>query len=188
MTILDDMITDILDREGRVYENHPNDRGGPTKFGITLGRLQQERGRATWQDVRDLTEAEARAIYKNAYYDRPKIERLPDELEAAVFDFYVNSGTWAIKKLQQMLNQLGFKCAIDGGIGPETVRQSYACLAKYDAGSVLKLYFEIRREFFRSIVRSNPTQSVFLKGWLNRVDKLEKQVLEGGWIATTRAA
>ena len=37
-----------LDHEGRVYEDVPGDRGGPTKCGVTLGR---------WCEVREIGRA-----------------------------------------------------------------------------------------------------------------------------------
>jgi lysozyme family protein len=183
MLTLDQMIDDVLKREGSVYENHPADSGGPTKFGITLGRLRTERGKhMTWLDVKNLTEPEARAIYKDAYYFRPKIDQLPDgAIEIAVFDWYVNSGTWGIKGLQKTLTAFGYKCDVDGAIGPQTVRQCYACLTKVPESVFLAAYLQERRRFYDRIVASRPSQRVFLRGWYNRVAGLEKQLITEDW-------
>lgn len=191
MLTLDQMIDDVFEREGRVYENHPADTGGPTKFGITLGRLRTERGKhMTALDVKNLTESEARAIYKDAYFYRPKIDQLPDgPVEVAVFDWYVNSGTWGTKGLQKVLNAFGYKCDVDGKIGPQTVRQCYACLAVVPEPVFLAAYLQERRRFYDRIVASRPSQRVFLRGWRNRVNNLEKQLITVDWrLLVKRAA
>ena len=169
---LDDIITAIIDNEGRTYENVRHDRGGPTKFGITLGRLRTERGKnVTWEDVRDLTEDEARDIYKRAYWFRPKINLLPWQLQHAVVDFYVTSGTWAIKRLQRMLDQAGYPTIEDGVIGPGTLASAFAFCDAAPAHVVVNAYCEARADFYRRIVAGNPSQKKFLRGWLNRARK-----------------
>ncbi len=190
MLTLDQMIDDVFEKEGRVYENHPNDKGGPTKFGITLGRLRTERGKhMTWQDVRDLTEPEARGIYKDAYYLRPKIDRLPDgNIEVAVFDWYVNSGTWAIKGLQKVIKAFGYACDVDGALGPQTVRQCYACLQEVPEPVFLAAYMQERIRFYHSILRTNPSQVTFIKGWLNRAHAIYEQVVSEEWRAAIARA
>jgi hypothetical protein len=35
-------------------------------------------------------------------------------------------------------------------------------------------YLDVRQEFFKKIVANKPSQSIFLKGWLNRVEGLRK--------------
>ena len=66
MNPIDTILDEIIRREGG-YVNHPADRGGPTNFGITAQTLGSWRklGRpATTAEVRALTEAEARAVYR----------------------------------------------------------------------------------------------------------------------------
>lgn len=165
-----DIITDVLRREGGVkYFNVPGDRGGPTKAGITLARLRSERGpHITAEHVKALTESEIRKIYEDAYYWRPRINRLPDYIEHVVMDYYVTSGGWAIKSLQRMLNKFGYKCDIDGAIGPQTVRLMYDLCARVPAHVVVNAYCEERARFYRAIVASDASQAKFIKGWLNR--------------------
>lgn len=174
MSEIDNIITAIIDNEGRRYENVPLDRGGPTKFGITLGRLQTEWGpNCTWETVRDLTEDQARVIYRDAYYFRPKIDRLPECIEHVVMDWFTTSGTWAIKGLQRVLNEFGFECDVDGKIGPQVVRQSYACLAKTGETTFINAYCWERARFYKSIVAGRPSQVKFLRGWLARAARFE---------------
>lgn len=59
---VDKMIDDIIRREGE-YVDHPNDRGGPTKYGITQKTLSQYLGYAAVKsDVQNLDIEVARAI------------------------------------------------------------------------------------------------------------------------------
>ena len=69
MKTVDQIIADVIKREGSKYTNDPTDRGGPTKYGITLRTLQAWR-RSQGQtrklqphDVKILTREEAVAIY-----------------------------------------------------------------------------------------------------------------------------
>jgi len=39
----------------------------------------------------------------------------------------------------------------------------------------LRALIEERRNFYYTIVEANPSQQVFLKGWLNRVNEFEKE-------------
>lgn len=75
------------------YTNHPSDPGGPTKYGITIHdvRLYLKKG-ATAQDVKNLTEAQAKAIYRKHYWEKVKGDALPKGLDYTVFDYSVNAG------------------------------------------------------------------------------------------------
>ena len=67
----------ILQHEGSRYTNHPADRGGPTKHGITLGVLKRYRkGRTTAEDVKKLTVDEAKEIYKAKYWNPIRLSEI----------------------------------------------------------------------------------------------------------------
>jgi len=177
MDKIQEVITGIIKREGGVrYENVPGDRGGPTKGGITLDRLRTERGgKITAQDVQDLTEDEIREIYADAYFLRPRIDRLPKCLQVQVMDFFTTSGNWAIKKLQQMINDFDHKCDVDGKLGPQTIRLCWEITATAPEHVLNNAYVEARATFYRRIVQSDASQGKFLKGWLNRAHSFKMQ-------------
>ena len=58
------IIKEIIRREGG-YVNHPNDRGGPTKYGVTHKTLSRYLKReASIEDVKHMTEETAYEIYE----------------------------------------------------------------------------------------------------------------------------
>ena len=101
--------------------NDPDDPGGATKYGVTIHTLRALRGSATVADVKALTEAEAVAIFKGQYFERPKINQLPAPLQASVYDMQVNAGANAIKILQRLAAEFGVKLAVDGVLGPKSI-------------------------------------------------------------------
>ena len=86
------MIKEIVAKEGG-YVNHPNDRGGATKYGVTQATLSSYLGKpASIQDVKELSLSLAEEIFYVRYYLQPRIDALPDKLELPVFEMSVNAG------------------------------------------------------------------------------------------------
>lgn len=164
-----DIIDGILQHEGSAYTNVPGDRGGPTRYGITLKTL------AAWRkvpvlptDVQLLTEEQARAIYADLYIKRPRYDLIKDDLlRALVVDCGVNSGVRAATRwLQQALGVV-----TDGSIGPTT-------LATLDAIPPAAVYLRlcaIRVRFYGTIISHDPSQAAFAAGWANRVAQFIEQ-------------
>ena len=177
MQSINEMIDDILRREGG-YVDHPSDPGGPTKFGITQKTLSAYVGRIVLKkEVEDLSEDIAREIYERNYYIGPRIDQLPEFIQPFVFDCAVNHGPRrAIKFVQSVCNQAGYQPAlsVDGAMGPNT--SNGADWANDNMGDVfLKALIEERRNFYLTIVAANPSQKVFLNGWMNRVNEFETE-------------
>lgn len=170
MPSLDELIEEIVAREGGYkYENVPGDRGGPTKGGITLSRLRDERSQdVTAEDVRNLTPDEIKDIYRRKYYYGPKIDRLPDFIEPVVMDFYTTSGTWALKSLQRVIRQFGYDCDLDGKIGPQTIRLAFDLANNVPMDVIVNAYCHERARFYRQIWENDASQKKFARGWNNR--------------------
>jgi lysozyme family protein len=87
----------IVAREGG-YVNDPDDPGGATKYGVTIGTMRRlgldltGDGRVSVADVRALSRDQAVDIFITHYFERPQITELPTSLQASVFDMYVNAG------------------------------------------------------------------------------------------------
>ena len=91
-----DIIDGILKKEGR-YVDHPKDKGGPTNYGITASTWGMEKrlGRvATREEVKAITEDEARDFYKRRHIDQSPFRMVTFEpLRVQLIDFGINSGT-----------------------------------------------------------------------------------------------
>jgi lysozyme family protein len=149
MTV-ENIIDDIIDREGREYSDRPADRGGPTKFGITLAALSEYRTRpCTAEDVKNMQEAEARAIYRMNYVTRPGFAKITDEtVRAFAVDAAVQHGaTAAIKMLQTAA------CVVaDGKFGDAT---EYAVNRMQPRQLFVNLYIA-RQLFYGEIIAHDP--------------------------------
>jgi lysozyme family protein len=184
---IDTMIDDVIRREGG-FVDHPADRGGPTKFGITQATLGRYCGRqVTAAEVAALSLDQARHIYRRDYYLGPRLDQLPTRIQPFVFDSAVNHGpAQAIRFVQRICSQAGFGApraagpdagglTVDGICGPKTVR------AAHDADWAMKDWLlaaliEERRCLYHAIVERDPSQSVFLDGWLARLREFEPGV------------
>ena len=113
MKNFDEIIEQVLEHEGG-YVNDPTDLGGETKYGITK-RFDPD------VDIKNLTIEQATEIYKKDYWDRNKVESLPQNLWHIYFDMCVNMGKrTAVKVLQRAAVNKGRDIEVDGGLGPAT--------------------------------------------------------------------
>jgi lysozyme family protein len=123
MQTIDQIAAEIVAREGG-FVNDPDDPGGPTKHGVTLGTLRRlgmdltGDGKINLADVQHLTQADATRIFVDHYFRKPRIVALPEMLQPSVFDMYVNAGGQAVRILQRLLTDMGFPCTVDGAIWP----------------------------------------------------------------------
>ena len=136
------LIDAIIVREGSTYTNDPTDKGGPTKYGITLATLSQYRGKpCTAADVEALEEPEARACYESLYVAPFKaLPGMTDSLLGLLVDSGVQHGTGRAMKWLQ------------------------AAGAEDPYASVLKT----RIKFYARIIHDDPTQVKYINGWFNR--------------------
>lgn len=168
---IEQMIDEIIHREDG-FIDHPNDRGGPTKFGITKATLREWRGHAvTTADVRNLDAGEARDIYRAKFVSASGFDRLPDLLREHVVDFGVTSKHInVIKSLQRALNPLKNVggpdvVKVDGILGAKTLAAVHAI----DERSLTIRFCQERCRYYAHLAALDPTQFDFLDGWLNRV-------------------
>lgn len=132
------------------WSNHAADTGGATMYGVTwrvYERWRKAMGR-TVQSIAKITLQEAKELYESWYWGAVAA-LLPWPLSAAVYDITVNSGPGNARRL---LAQARAKC-------PNGTPLDQA-LAVCDA----------REQFYRNIIRANPTQKAFERGWMRRVN------------------
>ena len=91
MQNIDEIANEIVRREGG-YVNDPDDPGGATNFGVTIHTMRRlgldltRDGKVTAADVKALTINQAVDIFKKHYFYKPKIDQLPQALQASIFD------------------------------------------------------------------------------------------------------
>lgn len=166
------IITTIIEAEGGdKYTNDPTDKGGPTKYGITLGALAEWRGHnpITAEDVKNLQEPEARDITYARYIIKPGFGRINDaNLRYALVDFtFLFGADDSIPILQQIVGT-----ATDGVLGPKTAAAANAMEVRtiINALAVHRQHLHLNRVLaeLRLLPNFNELQARFLKGWSNR--------------------
>ncbi len=180
--VVNNLIDEIIDREGG-YVNHPADRGGETKYGITRAVA-----RANGYDgnMRDLPRDVASEIYFRCYWLNPRFDAvaaIAQDLARELFDSGVNMGTGcAAAFLQRALNALNRNEAdyadlsVDRIIGAKTLSALSAFLKKRGAGAeavLLKAVDALQGAHYVRLAETRPSQQAFLYGWLaNRIGQI----------------
>lgn len=179
MISVDKLIDDLIQREGG-YVNHPNDRGGPTNWGITLSRA---RAYGYLGDIRSLPREKAAEIYKKNYWYEPKFDLVAkrnNEVANELFDTGVNMGPQTASKfLQRALNGLNKRglayadVTVDGAIGNMTLHaldELYKTRGLKGWVVLLRLLDAQQAVRYLELTEKDPSQEDFLFGWiLNRV-------------------
>ena len=149
------------------YVNHPNDKGGCTNMGVTISTFRQYYGRnKTCEDLRKLTEEQWQYIFKKGFWDRIQGDKIECQSVANMMADYVwASGVYGIKYVQKLLG-----VSADGLIGSKTLQ----AINSYPSSKELFERIRQRRlDHFDAIVKNNPSQKVFLKGWKRRVNSMD---------------
>ena len=176
-----DIATDIVAREGGFVDD-PDDPGGATNFGVTLGTLRRlgldltRDGQITAADVRALTRERAIEIFLIHYYERPRIGHLPEPLRASVFDMYVNAGANAVKILQQLFCDMGWPVTVDGVLGPQTLGVAAQAMAAAP-DHLVDAYGIARRNYYFRVADRRPASRKYARsraggkgGWIRRAE------------------
>lgn len=176
---IDDLIDAVIDREGG-FTDHPADRGGATRWGVTEATARAD----GWQgDMRDYPRDAAAAIYRRLYWLRPGLDRVGERapaVAAELFDTGVNMGpAVAVGFLQRALNALNRGAtdypdlAADGRVGPATLRALDAFLLTrsiHGEEVLLKAIEALQGERYVALAERRPANEAFLYGWLaNRI-------------------
>lgn len=176
---VDQLIDEVIGREGG-YSDHPADRGGATRWGVTE-RVARAHGYAG--DMRHYPREEAVAVYRRLYWLRPGLDRVAGHaprLAAELFDTGVNMGPdVAAGFLQRALNALNRggrdypDLAVDRRIGPRTIAALAGFLkarGRAGEGVLVKAVDALQGERYLRLAEQRPANEAFLYGWLaNRI-------------------
>lgn len=155
----------ILRWEGG-FSDHPADRGGATNKGVTLATFRQFYGAdRTADDLRAMTDAQWLHIFREGYWNRWQADRIASQsLANLLVDWVWASGSHGITRPQKILG-----VEADGIVGELTL----AALAARDPEPLFHQLKAARIAFVEGIVRSNPSQKIFLQGWKNRINAIK---------------
>jgi lysozyme family protein len=164
----------LLDDEGG-YVNDPDDRGGSTIWGLTLAFLRDRVDSGfTTRRQKEIGREEAKRIYFETIWSDPhnavsgaSHADLPVGVGLVVFSTSVNAGEpKSFELLQRALRRMGYRTAVDGWLGPETIETAERAFASRP----LRLIEGIGTELilhYNSLIRSG-YGAKFERGWMRR--------------------
>lgn len=188
----------LFGNEGGLVDD-PVDRGGTTKFGVSLRFLIAEGaidldgdgladfdldmdGDIDGLDVRKLTRGDAKYLYHRCFWLRLDADSWPRPVGEMLFDMAVNGGLTAARKMLQIaINRCLARYRVnlpplnvDGDLGDKT-REALDAVVRVPAARMPAIIIAYRAAVearYRAIVAANPSQRRFLNGWLARADRL----------------
>lgn len=177
------LIDAVIGREGG-YSNHPADRGGPTRWGVTQ---QVARAYGYAGDMRVLPRETAVAIYRRQYWVDPGFETVAQRFPAVaveLFDIGVNMGTGvAAKFLQRVLNVFNSNgehyadLTADGRLGALTAHalDGFRKRRGVEGGErLLEAIRSLRGARYIELCEGRPANEAFAYGWLGRMVEMLK--------------
>lgn len=158
----------ILSWEGG-FGNHPADRGGATNKGVTIATWKAQGydkdgdGDIDVADLKLITDEDAvNVVMKPHFWDRWKADQIESQSVANIcVDWVWGSGKNGITGVQKLLG-----VTADGIVGAKT-------LAALNAREPRQLFAEIKKArvaFIQGIIKRRPSQKVFEKGWMRRLN------------------
>lgn len=158
-------LAETLKHEGG-WADHPKDPGGATMKGITIGTYRAWKGRqVTKSELRNISDAEVREIYRRQYWDKVGGDLLPDGFDQIAFDGAVNSGvSRGARWLQAGLGMSGKD--LDGIVGAKTIGRARTAP---DGTVVIRRACAARMGFLGGL----RNWKVFGRGWTRRVASIE---------------
>lgn len=164
MARFDLAVENLLKFEGD-YSDNPNDSGGATKFGVSLKWYRSTvDSQATVETIKHLTKTRAIELYQDYFWRYDAI--LDQAVAEKIFNMAVNMGSGTAHRIiQQAAEYVSNKfLSLDGVLGPKSIAAINSC----DPDALLS---ELRARMvvrYAEIVLQNPSQKIFLLGWMRR--------------------
>lgn len=167
MATIEQLVPIILKCEGG-ESNHPSDKGGLTYKGITYTtyvyyRKMKGLPKPSANDLKHISNQEWMDVLRVLYWNRWKADSIGNQSIANLLvDWVWTSGDLGVKYPQQVLGVVA-----DGFVGLQTLTAVNEYTNQADLFN--KLWIR-RKQHFESIVERDSSQTVFLKGWINRLN------------------
>lgn len=156
--------------EGWALEDVPGDKGGMTCCGISRVYNPQWPG---WDKIDIMMQAgkvelekvaeDVMKFYETSYapLDKVKSQKIADQ----IYQAFINCGKYAKKWAQKVCNVQGrSNLTIDGIIGFQTL----SALNEITDEEFLIPFYEMQVQYYDAIIKKDPTQDKFRKGWYAR--------------------
>lgn len=166
-----DLLAPIISRWEGGYQCYKEDGGNynskkelvGTNMGITAQTFESVFGKCpTVEDMKAITVKEFSMVLKKYYWDRWKADNISNQSIANILvDWVWASGVWGIKIPQRVL-----LVKDDGAVGKKT-------LEAVNSASQKELFDDLKQarlDFVDEIIKNNPSQVKFEKGWKNRIN------------------
>jgi lysozyme family protein len=170
-------VTVVLKHEGG-YSNNLRDRGGATKYGISLRYLKSVGldlgdidldGDIDIDDIKGISISAAKSIYQSQFWEKYNCDKLINQdIATKVFDMCVNmGGKQAIKLLQRAYNRAvnARNLVVDGVLGEQTLAAVNSCKSQQQLLAVLR---SEQAMYYERLIYHNRELAEFRKGWLKR--------------------
>lgn len=156
-------ISYVLANEGG-FTADPSDSGGPTNYGITHAVYSRFIGHpASLGEMKSMPLVDAETIYEKEYWHQLQLDWVLDQnVATCILDCGVNMGEGVAIRLAQQASA----APVDGIMGPVTLSHINK------ATDFIPSFHEAVKDHYEDIVENNPNDAVFLKGWMNRVNKM----------------
>jgi lysozyme family protein len=174
-----DKAVDVVFKNEGGFVDDAADKGGATKFGISLAFLQKHGidinhdGKTTKDDIIILTLADAKALYKENFWKPIMGDKITSQRVATkLLDMVVLSGTaQGVRDFQRGVISCGGKIVEDAICGSKTVEAANLISADLSGETMLiERVREFQRVLYAHIVRHDRTQGKFWDGWMKRVE------------------
>ena len=140
------------------YVNNPNDKGGPTKYGITQADMPGV-------NMQTITQDQAAAYYR-AHYWKDLYSQVTNQLVAEkLFDMGILMGVGTAVRLLQITMQTTLNVVSDGVFGPATLMS-----VNQQGDDLLGRYRTTLINHAINVVNNNPNDGGFIQGWINRIN------------------
>lgn len=172
----------VIGHEGG-YQDNPNDINGNynslgqlvgSNFGISAPVYESFLSYPpSKSDMQNMSIQTAKSIYRTRFWDDIKGDLINNQQVANIFfDGRVNHGRTGVKIMQRILGVTD-----DGVVGPVTLK----AINESNPSWLFNQYKLNREAFYNYLANVNPGFSVFLIGWLNRINSFN-YVATGGSI------
>ena len=174
-------VSGILDHiskwEGGLSDN-PNDAGGLTNRGVTIGTFKTLAPSligvdGTPDNLRNLTQDQWVA-FVTYYWNKVMGDSIDDQCVAnMIADWYWGSGSWAVANVVKVLND-NYNAGLPyNGVNTVMNQDIIDAINAQDPVDLYKNLYAARIQYYNNLVAAVPTDSVFLNGWTNRVNDLK---------------